>query len=309
MFSILKKTADGLAISQELTNGSWINVVDPTDAELARLHELGVPESFITSSLDIDERARTDKEDGSLLIVLRVPHDFGPDDDVRYRTVTLGIILVGEYLVTLCKYKIDVLDNLIQNRLRVVSTAKRNRLILHILLVTAQSYLEHLRRIDAAIESIEHQLQRSLQNAEVLQLLAYQKGLVYFTTGLKTNELMMQRLQRSHLFEMYSDDQELLEDVLTENTQAAEMTAISSNILSQMMDAYASIISNNLNVVMKFLASTTIVLSFPTIAASIYGMNVALPGSGAPGAFYVVMGMALMLSLLVGIVFWKRNWF
>jgi len=200
---------------------------------------------------------------------------------------------VGEYLVTLCKYKVDVLDSLIQSRMRVVSTAKRNRLILHILLVTAQGYLEHLRRINSAVERIEHQLQRSLQNAEVLQLLAYQKSLVYFTTGLKSNELMMHRLQRSHLFEMYSDDQELLEDVLTENTQATEMTAI----------------SNNLNVVMKFLASATIVLSFPTIAASIYGMNVALPGGQAPGAFYVVMGLALLLSLLVAIIFWKRSWF
>jgi magnesium transporter len=162
--------------------------------------------------------------------VLRVPYDCGPTADVRYRTVTLGIVMVNEYLVTICKFKIDVLDNLIQSRLRVVSTAKRNRLVLHILLTTAQSYLTDLRRINSTVEEIEQQLQRSLKNQEVLQLLAYQKSLVYFTTGLKSNELMMHRLQRSHLFEMYADDQELLEDVMTENTQASEMTAISSNI-------------------------------------------------------------------------------
>ena len=309
MLSILKKTDDGLVTVNELSNGSWICAVDPDTEELARLHELGVPESFITSSLDVDERARTDKEDGATLIVLRVPYDCGPSADVRYKTVTLGIVLVNEYLVTICKYQIAVLDSLIQSRMRVVSTAKRNRLILHILLVTAQSYLNDLRRINSAVETIEHQLQRSLKNEEVLQLLAYQKSLVYFTTGLKSNELMMHRLQRNHLFEMYPDDQELLDDVLTENTQATEMTAISSNILSQMMDAYASIISNNLNVVMKFLASATIVLSFPTIVASIYGMNVTLPGAKSPVAFFVVMGAAFCLSLLVAVIFWRRKWF
>ncbi len=308
MISILKKTNDGLVKVEEPVGGSWICAIDPNASEIARLQSFGVPQSFITSSLDVDERARTDKEDDATLIVLRVPYDCGPTADVRFRTVTLGMVLVGEYLVTICKFNTEVLDK-IQSRMRVVSTAKRNRLILHILLKTAQGYLNNLRLINVATDEIERKLQRSLQNEEVLQLLAYQKSLVYFTTGLKSNELMMQRLQRNHLFEMYPDDHDLLEDVLTENTQAAEMTAISSNILAQMMDAYASIISNNLNVVMKLLASTTIVLSFPTIVASIYGMNVALPGAKNPVAFFFVMGTALLLSVAVAVLFWKRKWF
>lgn len=308
MLTILKKTAGCLATIDEMEPGSWISVVDPTASELERLRELGIPDAFISSSLDVDERARTDRESGATLIILRVPYDAGEHADVRYRTVSMGIILFKETIVTISKVKINIVDHLLQNRSQIVSTVKRNRLILHILLSTAQNYLIYLRRIDSSIETVEFKLQRSLQNGEVLELLAYQKSLVYFTTGLKSNEVMMQRLQKSHLFEMYADDQDLLEDVLTENTQASEMTAISSNILNQMMGAYGTIISNNLNAVMKFLASATIVLSFPTIVASIYGMNVHLPGQNTPHMFYGVMAFSMALSVLVIMLFRKQNW-
>ena len=159
-----------------------------------------------------------------------------------------------------------------------------------------------------AIATVEGRLQRSLRNEEVLQLLRYQNCLVYFTTGLKSNQLVMQRLQRSRLFSRFEEDEELLEDVLIENSQALEMTQISENILGQDMDAYASIISNNLNVVMKFLASATIIVSVPTLLASIYGMNVDLPLQGSPYAFVVVMGVALLLVMAMLWLFWRRDW-
>lgn len=308
MLKILKKIGDELSVLDELTGGSWVCAIDPSSAEIARLQEMGVPQSFITSSLDTDERARTDKENGATLIILRVPYDCGKGSEVRYRTVPLGIILVDEYVVTICKSQIDVLDTLLESRARVVSTTKRNRMILYLLLATAQSYLRYLKAIDGEVEELERKLLRSLRNEEVLELLAYQKSLVYFTTGLKSNELMMKRLERNQLFETYSDDHDLLDDVLTEITQAAEMTQISSNILNQMMDAYASIISNNLNVVMKFLASATIILSFPTIVASIYGMNVTLPFQDDARAFTLIMLAALGVSVSVAIIFRKKNW-
>ncbi|RYG67855.1 magnesium transporter CorA family protein, partial [bacterium] len=214
-----------------------------------------------------------------------------------------------EYIVTICKFPNVVLDSVLQNRVHVPPTGKRNRLLLFLLQATAQKYLFYLRRINTVTDEIESRVKRSLQNEEVLELLTYQKSLVYFMTGLRSNELMMQRLQKSQLFHLYPDDLDLLDDVLTEITQATEMTGISSNILSQSMDAYASIISNNLNVVMKFLASVTILLTFPTLVASIFGMNVPLPWQHNPHAFGFVMGISLMLSTVAAFFFWKRRWF
>jgi magnesium transporter len=193
-------------------------------------------------------------------------------------------------------------------KLRGISTAKRNRFLLHLFLLTAQQYLVDLRAINKAVDALEDKLQASLRNREVLELLKYQKSLTYFTTALKANQLMMDRLQKGQMFKMFPDDEDLLEDALTEIGQAIEMTNISSGILSQMMDAFASIISNNLNAVMKFLASVTIILALPTLVASIYGMNVTLPLSGHPSAFWAVLGFAVVVSLLVVVIFWRRDW-
>lgn len=309
MITVYKKTELGLGQVDEITPGTWIHLVDPTRAEVEQLLAvIDIPEDFVIAALDEDERARTDREDGVTLIILRVPYFFGQDEDLPYGTVPFGIIMTNGYLVTVCKFHTGIAEDLLGYRIKGLSTAKHVRLILHILLVTAQKYLAYLRHIDAAIEAVEERLQRSLRNEEVLQLLRYQNCLVYFTTGLKSNQLVMQRLQKSQLFSRFEEDEELLEDVLIENSQALEMTQISENILGQDMDAFASIISNNLNVVMKFLASATILVSVPTLAASIYGMNVALPLQGSPYAFVVVMGVALLVAVAMLWVFWRRDW-
>ena len=309
MITVYKKTDLGLDQVDEVAPGTWIHLIDPTRAEVEQLLTvIDIPEDFVIAALDEDERARTDREDGVTLIILRVPYFFGQDEDLPYGTVPLGIILTNGYLVTVCKYHTGIAEDLLGYRIKGLSTAKHVRLILHILLVTAQKYLAYLRHIDAAIEAVEERLQRSLRNEEVLQLLRYQNCLVYFTTGLKSNQLVMQRLQKSQLFSRFEEDEELLEDVLIENSQALEMTQISENILGQDMDAFASIISNNLNVVMKFLASATIIVSVPTLLASIYGMNVDLPFQGSPYAFVVVMGVALLLAAAMLWVFWRRDW-
>ena len=309
MITIYKKTDFGLEQIDELSPGTWVHLVDPQRAEVERLLAIiDVPEDFILAALDEDERARTDREEGVTLIILRVPYFFGHDEDLPYGTVPLGIILTNGYLVTVCKYHTGIAEDLLGYRIKGLSTVKHVRLILHILLVTSQKYLAYLRHIDAAIEVVEERLQRSLRNEEVLQLLRYQNCLVYFTTGLKSNQLVMQRLQKSQLFSRFEEDEELLEDVLIENSQALEMTQISENILGQDMDAFASIISNNLNVVMKFLASATIIVSVPTLVASIYGMNIDLPFQGSPYAFFVVMGVAVLLAAAILWVFWRRDW-
>lgn len=159
-----------------------------------------------------------------------------------------------------------------------------------------------------ATESLEDKLQRSLRNHELLELLKYQKSLVYFTTGLKSNELMIQRLQRSQMFEVYPEDRDLLDDVLTETVQASEITLIDSNILNQMMDAFASIISNNQNSVMKFLASMTVIVSLPTVVSGLFGMNVPVPFANEPWGYYAILGGAALLALGVGFFFWRKDW-
>jgi len=180
---------------------------------------------------------------------------------------------------------------------------------LYIFLETATRYLTHLREINRITEALEDQLQKSTRNREVLELLKYQKSLTYFATALRSNEVMMERVQRTQLFNYYEDDQDLLEDVLTENQQAIQMTTITTEILSSMMDAFASIISNNLNGVMKALTAITIIINVPAVVAAFYGMNVNLPGEKHPLAFLMVFGIALTLTATATFIFYKRDWF
>jgi len=309
MISIYKNTDTGLTTLSEPVIGCWINAIDPTLDEIQWLHSLQIPQDYITYPLDLDERSRTERENGELLIVLRVPYFQGQATDVPYITIPLGIIINEKYLITICKRENSTLSEFVSGRIRGLSTGKRNRFVLRLLLNTASNYLAHLREINKVVDSLEDQLQLSTRNKEVLELLKYQKSLTYFTTALKSNELMMERLQRSQLFKAYPEDEDLLEDVITENQQAIEMTNISSNILSSMMDAFASIISNNLNGVMKFLAAVTIVISIPTMVTSTFGMNVDLPFAINQFAFWIVMAIALGLTLAFAYVFARRDWF
>lgn len=308
MIGIYKTGEQGLEIQEEIGKGCWINVVDPTPDEIAQLRRLELPAEFITYPLDMDERPRVEREDGVTMILLRVPFCQGPNADVPYTTIPLGIVLDGQWIMTICRHEHDLLRELASGRVRGLSTAKRNRFILQLLLAAASKYLMHLREINRTVEALEDQLQMSMQNRELMALLKYQKSLVYFTTALKANELMMERLHRTGFFRTYPDDEDLLEDVITENQQAIEMTNIASNILSSMMDAFASIISNNMNVVMKFLAAATIVLTLPMLIASIYGMNINLPFAEQPWAFAFVMGLSFTIALTVTWFFMKRHW-
>jgi magnesium transporter len=309
MITTYKNNELRLEVLPEPTDASWLNVIDPNPEEIKLLVDMGVPQDYITYPLDLDERPRTERENGDLLIVLRIPYFQGETSDVPYITIPMGIILTKDYIVTVCKYENEILGGFSSGRIRDLSTSKRNRFILRLLLATATQYLAYLRRITKVIDQLEDKLQASTRNKEVLELLKYEKSLTYFTTALRSNELMMERLERSLLFKMYPDDEDLLEDVLTENQQAIEMVNIAGNILSQMMDAFASIISNNLNMVMKVLASITIVLALPTMIASFYGMNVELPMQHSAYAFLLVMAISFGISLAVVFVFVKRDWF
>ncbi|BBO16918.1 magnesium transporter [Candidatus Brocadia pituitae] len=308
MLTIYKSINDRLETVDSLSEGCWVSVIDPDDREIAQVKDFGIPADFVTHALDIDERAHTERNDGVVLIVLRLPQEQEKTAQIPYCTVPLSIILTGSLIVTICRAETAVIREFTASQGNGLPTIKKNRFVLQLLLRTASQYLHYLRDIDTAVDILEDKLYRSLQNKEVMDLLKYQKGLVYFTTALKSNELMLERLQKGQLFQPHPEDVELLDDVLIEIRQAIEMTYISENILSQMMDAFASIISNNLNVVMKILTSITIVISLPTLIASLYGMNVRLPGQHLPYAFSLTLLVSLMISSIVVVVFWKKNW-
>lgn len=308
MLSIYKNTESGFETLDTIANGAWVNVVGPSPDEIEKLVNWGMDMDYVNYSLDQDEMPRMERDEDYTFILLRIPiHQ--PDSDIPYNTVPLGILILGNKIITVCRYDSDIFKSLTNGKYKQMKTGKRYRLTLYIFLETAARYLNLLREINRATELVEDRLQKSTQNRELLELLKYQKSLTYFATALRSNEVMMERVQKTQLFNYYEEDQDLLEDVLTENQQAIQMTSINTEILSSMMDAFASIISNNLNVVMKALAALTIILNVPTIVASFYGMNVNLPGEGHPLAFLTVIGLSLGLAALATFIFYKRNWF
>ncbi len=309
MLAIYKSTEQGLQRFDDVVNGGWIDAVNPTPEEIAQLQAWGIEADLINYSLDQDEMAHMEREEGYVFILLRIPYFQGSGTDIPHITIPLGIILTDRFVVTICRYENDITRALCNGKYRGLKTAKRYRFALYVFLETALRYLSYLREINRITEVLEDQLQLSTRNREVLELLKVQKSLVYFTTGLRSNLVLMERLQRVRMFNQFEEDQELLEDVITENQQAIEMTNIQTNILNGLMDAFASIISNNLNTIMKALAALTIIINVPTIVASFYGMNVALPVQDHPHAFLIVLLISIVLVAIAVFVFVKRDWF
>jgi magnesium transporter len=222
----------------------------------------------------------------------------------------LGIILKRDLIVTVCYKQTEIIQAFVESRVRGCNTAKRERFVLQLFLRSSIMYLRYLKNINNKADEIQDQLQRATRNQELHQLLNFEKSLVYFNTSLKANELMMYRLQRLSIPALeQAEEQELIEDVMTETKQAIEMANIYSNILGTMMGAHSSIISNNLNITIRFLTSVTIILSIPILIASLYGMNVPLPFQEDPNAFWIVMFIAVSLSVLGVIFFRKKNLF
>ena len=308
MLTIYKTTEQGLEQLESMANGAWVKAVDPTTEEIQQLVDWGIDIDYINYSLDLDEMPRMERDDDYTFILIRIPHS-QIDSDVPYITIPLGIMIKGNMIVTICRYDKEMFKVLANGKYRLLKTGKRYRFALYIFLETATRYLTHLREINRITESLEDQLQKSTRNSEVLGLLKYQKSLTYFATALRSNEVMMERVQRMQIFNYYEDDQDLLEDVLTENQQAIQMTSIATEILSGMMDAFASIISNNLNGVMKGLAAITIIINVPAVVAAFFGMNVKLPGESHPLAFIGVFAISFAMTAIATFIFYKRDWF
>jgi magnesium transporter len=308
MLSIYKTTEQGLEKIEMIANGAWVNVVDPTPEETEKLINWGMDIDYINYSLDQDEIARMERDEDYTFILLRIPI-YQPESDIPYNTVPLGIMILGNKIITVSRYDSDIFKVLTNGKYRLLKTGKRYRLALYIFLETSSRYLNLLREINRATEIVEDKLQKSTRNRELLELLKYQKSLTYFATALRSNEVMMERVQKTQMFNYYEEDQDLLEDVLTENQQAIQMTSITTEILSGMMDAFASIISNNMNSVMKLLTALTIVVSMPTVVSSFFGMNVAIPFENSPLAYVGILGFTVILTVGTIYIFVKRDWF
>ena len=272
----------------------WINAVNPTPEEIKKIADLGIPQDFVTYPLDMDERPRIEEEDdGTILIVVRIPTSQPQDDpDIPYGTIS-------------------ILDAFSGGKISKLSTTKRYRFTLRLLMSVTNRFLDALRDINKLTDKLEDQLSDTMKNDVLLSLFKCQKSYVYFSQALKQNELVLVKMSRLAGFKKFEEDEDLLQDVITENTQAIDMTSISSDILSGMMDAFASVISNNLNVVMKLLASVTIILELPNIITGFMGMNVRFTEGVAtsPAVPFIVLGVMLAVSFIAIYIFNKKDWF
>ena len=311
MLQIFKSTDSGLVTLDQVEDGTWINLTNPIEQEILSISEsLNIPVEHLKAALDEEERSRIEVDEGCTVVLIDIPvPNANLQDGGIYYTIPLGIIITDRNIVTVSLQENYVISSFIERRIKSFYTFKKTRFLLQILYKNSKLYLQYLRRIDKASDKIESKLHKSLKNEELIQLLGLEKSLVYFSTSLKSNETVLEKILRSTPVKMYPEDTDLLEDVIVENKQAIEMANIYSNILTGTMDAYASVISNNLNIVMKFLTSATIVLSVPTMVASFFGMNVEVPFENNPHAFVIIFIISLVFSVIIAITMVRKQLF
>jgi len=318
MLKITKTSEEGLIdlTMEGIESGAWISLVRPTAEELLAVERItDAPQDFVRAALDPEESSRIEIEDNQILILVNVPLNHEDRPEV-YDTLPLGIIVTPDYLVTICQEFNEVLQNFTPSRYKYFSTFKRTRFLFQLLYRSALLFLKDLRQMTRKSDSIEQDLRKSMKNQELFQLLDLQKGLTYYSMSLRSNKVVVERLLRlcsnpqvHHLIKFREEDEELLDDVRVEYDQSIEMAQIQTDVLAGMMDAFASVISNNLNIVMKFLASVTIVMAIPTMISSFFGMNVPVPWANHPEGFYIVGGITLILTIAATVLLWKKKLF
>jgi magnesium transporter len=294
----------------EFERNCWINVTNPTPEEISRLiDEFRVPEDYINDILDADERSRTEAEGRWFMIILRIPV-FRTDNGIPYITVPLGILISPHSIITICLYENDVIRSILfPVKQKVITLENKINFVLEIFNRASSQYLKYLKDINVRTNHIEKDIEKSMKNKELQNLLKMEKCLVFFITSLKSNEILLQKLQRSRFASSPDLDDDLLADVIIETKQAIEMSQIYSDIQAGLMDAFASVISNNLNVVMKQLTTITIVLMIPTLISSMYGMNLNNYLQDSKYGFFVVVFGSIILSVITVLFFRRRKFF
>ena len=301
---------NGFYEAEKYSSKAWVCVMLPTPEEQTFLtEEFGVPEAFLKDIEDNEERPRVEYEDGWRLIVLRVPYKSLEQENL-YSTVPLGILTSGEKFITVCHSEVEMMEDFIKYTRRKNFEEKHAAdLILHLQLSATVWFMKYLKMINYEIKDAEEQLQSSVRNEELLELMRLEKTLVYFITSIRGNEILLQKfhsiLKQRHM----KYDADLFEDVEIEMQQARTTANVYSEVLAGMMDAFAAVVSNNLNVVMKRLTSISIILMLPTLIASYYGMNLEEGTTIYNPGFYVVIGATLLLSTFIVVIFRKMKWF
>lgn len=312
MLSFYKSANGRIQQIPDYDAGCWINAVAPDEAERAALEtRFHIRPEFLKSSLDEEESSHIENEDGDTLIMIDVPYSEKSEDGVAYATMPVGIVITADAIATICLRDNPVLCEMADGFVKNVNPAHRTQFVLHLLLRMAARFLLYLKQIDKRSHLLETELRKSMRNKELVGLMDLEKSLVYFQTSLKSNEVTLEKILRSRYIKLYDEDQDLLEDVLIEIKQAIEMSDIYLSILSGTMDAFASVISNNLNIVMKRLTSITMVMAIPTMIFSFYGMNIGEGADALPfaGTIWIPLVLAVLLTAALGLLLYKKDMF
>ena len=292
----------------------WINLTNPSDKEVALIAKIsGIEDDVLKTPLDDEERSRVETEDDYTMVLVDIPViEEGAEDYYSYFTIPLGAVIKKDLFITISLKDTAITRDFIRNRVKGFATYKKTRFLFQILNNIASKYLAYLKQIDKASQRIQNELHKSTKNKELIQMLDLENSLVYFSTSLTGNDAVITRLLQNkanvnNILKSYPDDTDLLEDVAIDTKQAMEMCSIYRDILSGTMDAYASVISNNLNIVMKVLTSITLIISIPTLIASLFGMNTWVPGQGKTWGFWAVLGSSAIVSFILSIFLKKKK--
>lgn len=309
MLKVYKTDATNKKIKKvkKITTDCWIDLTSPTTDEIAKVvAKTQVDQELIMKMLDQEEMPRIEQSGNAILVVIDTAY---LENHYEYTTYPLGIIITeNNYVITISPRKVNVLDDFKQDKVKNFRTAKKTRFLIQILLKTASSYLKALKKVNIAIDTKEEGLKKSTQNKDLVDMLEIEKTLVYFLTSLKANDIVLEKLSKGTILPLYEGDKDLLEDAMIENKQAIEMSRIYRDILNSITDTYETIVSNNMNIAMKFLAAATIVLSIPTMISSFLGMNIPLGDiSTNQNAFVIVILISVSIALLIAFILKKKD--
>ena len=311
MISYYTENNHKLEVVNDIPKSGWISLICPTDEELRGISmEFDLPMEACRAALDLDERSRIEVDDNYRMLLVNIPTREETSDRELYTTIPLAIILTASHVITVCSKNTHILRGFANGSERDFHPGKQSRFVFQILYATARRYLIYLRLIEKKIDAAELEFNRFQKNRELLELMKLEKSLVYFTTGLRSNESVLEKLVRTDVVKKYEEDSDLLEDVIVENKQAIEMAKIHTEILTNMSNTFAAVISNNLNVAMKVLAIITVVMAIPTMLFSAYGMNVMnIPLSEHPYGFAIIIAIAVVASIVTMIIILKIKLF
>jgi len=307
MLHIFRKTQKNakLAAVSRLYHGDWVNVVNPSEKEIAELvNKYGLPAEFVHAALDEKERSRIDAVKNWKLFIIRIPVKI----DNELLIIPLGVIINECNIFTICAKPNEVINDFLTSETNGFYTSKRTRFLLFLIKKANKYFDKYVEELQRTTSRVEHRLLHSQANAEVISFLQIQKTITYFHSALINNGVLFEKITVNKKITFYPADKEILEDMIIENKELLETVTIFINNINSTMDAYASVISNNLNITMKFLTSLTIILNLPNIITSFYGMNVKLPLAQHPFAYLIILIFSLTLIFFVLYLFFKRRW-